>query len=289
MQRINIVFILCIFAPLFLAPGYLEAQTPLEVLDQYVTDLKKTPDNYALREKIIEHVLSMEQPPAVPEEAKKYMVRGREAFKSANEARDFNDAVSEYKKAVLYAPWLAEGYYNLGIVQEKANLHRDAMENLKLYLRAAPHAQDAEEVKELIYSIEYRQEKAEKESTPAETAGKWLKSLDGTRYSSVVSPRYMDWMEKIEIDIRGNEAIFGQTMVKYFSKEMADLNPGSIGRFREWGRTVIKERKFTIFADEQKTIFWEFEISMDDQTIRIIGTSEPYMRYEKGNILQRER
>ena len=296
MQKKNIIFIMCIFALLFVTLEYIEAQTPMEILNQYVTDLKKNPNDNALREKIIKHVRSMKQSPAMPEEAKKYMVRGREAFKSAKEAKDFNDAIDEFKKAVLCAPWLAEGYYNLGIIQDKAGLYTDAMQNLKLYLMAAPNSRDAEEVKELIYEIEYRQEKTAKESSPEAIAeksqkdfNKWLKSLDGTRYSCVVAPRYLDCTEKIEIDIRGNEAVFGQTMIKFFNKEMAKLNSGNIGRFREWGRVVIREREFTIFADEKKSIFWKFQISKDDQTISIIRTSEPYMRYEKGTMLQRER
>ena len=296
MQNKNIIFISCIFALLFITLGYTEAQTPEGILNQYVADLKKNPNDNALREKIIKHVQSMKQSPAIPEEAKKYMVRGREAFKSAKEAKDFNDAIDEFKKAVLCAPWLAEGYYNLGIIQDKAGLYSDAIQNLKLYLTAAPHARDAEEVKEAIYAIEYRQEKTAKESSPAAIAdktqkdfNKWLKSLDGIRYSCVVSPRYLDCIEKIEIDIRGNEAVFGQTMIKFLNKQMAELNSGNIGRFREWGRVVIKERTFTIFADEQKRIFWEFQISKDDQTISITRTSEPYMRYEKGTMLQRER
>jgi hypothetical protein len=70
---------------------------------------------------------------------------------------------------------------------------------------------------------------------------------------------------------------------------MAKLNAGNIGRFREWGRVVLREWTFTIYADEQKRIFWEFQISKDDQTISITRTSKPYMRYEKGTILKRER
>lgn len=294
MQNKNIIFILCIFALLFVTLGYTEEQTPTGILNQYVADLKKNPNDNALREKIIKHVQSMKQSPAIPEEAKKYMVRGREAFKSAKEAKDFNEAIDEFKKAVLSAPWLAEGYYNLGIVQDKAGLYAEAMQNLKLYLMAAPHARDAEEVKELIYAIEYRKEKAARESSPEGIAEKkqkdfnnWLKNMDGERYSCVA--QYLDEIEKIEIDIRGNEAIFGQTTLKFLNKEMAKLNAGNIGRFREWGRVVLREWTFTIYADEQKRIFWEFQISKDDQTISITRTSKPYMRYEKGTILKRER
>ncbi len=61
-------------------------------------------------------------------------------------------------------PWLAEAYNNLGVAQDKAGLYGPAIQSLKLYLLAAPDASDAKPVKNLIYEIEYRQEKAAKEA-----------------------------------------------------------------------------------------------------------------------------
>ena len=165
------------------------AQTPQQALARYISDLQKSPNDYALRERIIKHVQTMKPAPAVPEEARRYLVRGKAAFKGTREVKDFNEAAEEFKKALLYAPWLAEGYYNLGIIQDKAGLYADAMQNLKFYLMAAPNAPDTEKVKDLIYEIEYRQEKASKESNPAAIAAKkqneyedWLRKIDGRRY-----------------------------------------------------------------------------------------------------------
>ena len=144
-------------------PAQAQSSNPQETLNQYIADLQKNPNDYALREKIIRHVQTMKPAPAVPEEAKRHLVRGKAAFKGAKEARDFNDAADEFKKALLYAPWIAEGYYNLGVIQDKAGHYADAMQNLKFYLIAAPKAPDAEKMKELIYEIEYRKEKAAKD------------------------------------------------------------------------------------------------------------------------------
>ncbi len=182
-----IVLIVAVFFASFSV--YAQSANPQETLRQYVADLQKNPDNYALREKIIKHVQAMRPAPAIPEEAKRYMARGKTAFKDAKQAADFNDAAEEFKKALLHAPWLAEGYYNLGIVQNKAGQYGAAMENLKLYVLAAPNAPDVEKVKELIYEIEYRKDKAAKESRPEAVAAKqqnayetWLKGLDGARF-----------------------------------------------------------------------------------------------------------
>jgi tetratricopeptide (TPR) repeat protein len=206
------------------------AQTPQQTLNQYIADLQKNPNDYALREKIIRHVQTMKPAPVVPEEAKRHLVRGKAAFKGAKEARDFQDAADEFKKALLYAPWLAEGYYNLGVIQDKAGQYDDAMRNLKFYLIAAPKAPDAEKVKELVYEIEYRKEKAAKDKEAAsrkaaedsraqqESAARkqqeFLNRINGARYV------YYFWANRsdtgartqyvITLDVRGDTMTQGQ-------------------------------------------------------------------------------
>ena len=207
-----------------------QAQSPQQTLNQYVSDLQKNPNDYALREKIIRHVQTMRPAPAVPEEAKRHLVRGKAAFKGAKEARDFQDAADEFKKALLYAPWLAEGYYNLGVIQDKAGHYDDAMKNLKFYLIAAPKAPDADKVKELVYEIEYRKEKAAKDKEAAarkaaedsraqqEAAARkqaeFLSRINGARYV------YYFWANRsdtgartqyvITLDVRGDTMTQGQ-------------------------------------------------------------------------------
>ena len=52
-----------LFAMLFLLLGLsvsiAQAQSPQQTLNQYVSDLQKNPNDYALREKIIRHVQTM--------------------------------------------------------------------------------------------------------------------------------------------------------------------------------------------------------------------------------------
>lgn len=219
-----------VFMIILVCTSAVQAQSPQQTLNQYVADLQKNPNDYALREKIIRHVQTMKPAPAVPEEAKRHLVRGKAAFKGAKEARDFNDAADEFKKALLYAPWLAEGYYNLGVIQDKAGQYDDAMKNLKFYLIAAPKAPDAEKVKELVYEIEYRKEKAVKDKEAAsrkaaedsraqqEAAAKkqaeFLNKINGARYA------YYFWGTRgdtgaraeyvITLDVRGDTMTQGQ-------------------------------------------------------------------------------
>ncbi len=76
------------------------------------------------------------------------------------------------EKATLSAPWLANAYYNLGVAQDKAGLYAAAIRSLKLYVLAEPNAPDIRSVEKLIDEIEYKQEKAAKESSPAVIAEK---------------------------------------------------------------------------------------------------------------------
>ena len=63
------------------------------------------------------------------------------------------------KKESLLAPWLADIYYNLGVVQEKAEEREDAINSFNLYLFAKPHAKDRTKVLEKIGSLKYEAKK----------------------------------------------------------------------------------------------------------------------------------
>lgn len=151
------------------APG-LTQTSPEQTLKQYLSELQKNTNDYALRENIIRHVQTMKPAPAMPEETRKYMVRGKTAFASAKQVSDFQESVEEFNKAALVAPWVGEVYYNLGKAQEMAGLLASAMQSFKLYLIASPTAPDASKVRDLIYEIEYRAEKAGKQAEEAARA-----------------------------------------------------------------------------------------------------------------------
>jgi tetratricopeptide (TPR) repeat protein len=177
-----------LFSPLC---AYAQPITPQETLKQYISELQKNQNDYTLRETIIKHVQAMKRAPAIPEEAERFMARGTAAVRAAKDAYDFKDAVAEFEKATLTAPWLASAYYNLGISQDKAGMYADAIKSLRLYLLASPGAPDATAVRNLIYEIEYRQEKAAREASPEAVAAKqqntyeaWLLGLDGARFIS---------------------------------------------------------------------------------------------------------
>lgn len=98
---------------------------------------------------------------SVSDEAKKYFDRGVAAIEMAKTPSDYAKAVREFEQAVKLAPHWPEAYYNLALVQEKTEKYGDAASSLRQYLRLAPNAADAAEIKALINKLEYRKEQIE--------------------------------------------------------------------------------------------------------------------------------
>jgi tetratricopeptide (TPR) repeat protein len=132
----------------------------LDTLKQYVADLKKSPENVELREKVIKYAQSLKQKPPVPEEFERQMMRGTAYLKIATETNGFNKAIETFKSALALAPWEAEGYVELATAQEKAGLFNEAIQNLNFALLADPNAKNAREIRNHIYELEVYAEDA---------------------------------------------------------------------------------------------------------------------------------
>jgi len=129
-----------------------------QALTHYVEALKADTNNQKLREKIIKLAQKIKPPPAVPEEAERHLFRGEAAVEIAKDESGFNNAAKEFQAAMRLVPWLADGYYNLFVVLEKAGNYAAAIRNAKLYLLSMPEASDAAAVRKSIVKLEYKQE-----------------------------------------------------------------------------------------------------------------------------------
>ena len=153
---LTMAMLVSLITPGFAAPKKSGASTGAsqETLKQQVDELKKSPGDHALREKIIKMAAGMKPAPAVPEDAERSVVRGTAFFQKATDANGYKKAIAEFESATNSAPWLALAYYNLGVAQEKAGLYKEALQSLKYYLMAAPDAKNARDVKNKIYALE---------------------------------------------------------------------------------------------------------------------------------------
>jgi hypothetical protein len=121
----------------------------------------------ALWKKITSLYRSMKPKPAVPDEARRYMVRGQTAVAEARSAADFEAAAREFEMAARQAPFWPDAYYNLGVLRGKMGLYDDAIKGLEKYLDLSPDADDAEQVKTMVYQLEYKKTKAGAGAAPS--------------------------------------------------------------------------------------------------------------------------
>ena len=137
-----------------------------EALNLYVEALQSatagSEKDLALRRKIIDVAAKVSPSPGVPEEASRYLARGRAAVGMAKDEQGFERAANEFRQALKLTPWLADAYYNLGVVLDKAGRYAEAIQSLKFYLLTKPSAPDAKQAQELIYQVEYRQEESKR-------------------------------------------------------------------------------------------------------------------------------
>jgi tetratricopeptide (TPR) repeat protein len=178
----NKSFVIIFFiAILFIPTHQAYAQSHQQTLNQYIADLQKNPNDYALREKIIKHVQGMRPAPAVPEEARRYFVKAVTIQKEAKNIKGFELAANAYSHALIIAPWWADAYYNRGLALESSNQYDEAVKALKFYLLTNPGTSESRAAQDKIYALEAKMEMAQvKETTPVEkpkadldVSGRW--------------------------------------------------------------------------------------------------------------------
>jgi tetratricopeptide (TPR) repeat protein len=150
MKKAPIIFLLAVALHL---PGlaHAQAQSPQHILNQYVSDLQKNPNDQALREKIIRHVQTMRPAPAVPERAREHYVMAVTFAEKAKDNSGYERAIEQYRAALLAAPWWADAYKRSALTQKAAARYDDAIANLSLYVLTQPP--DAREAQDEIYKL----------------------------------------------------------------------------------------------------------------------------------------
>jgi len=179
--------ILLTLALVFALQPFAQAQSsnPRQTLDQYISDLQRSPNDNTLREKIIRHVQTMRPTPAIPEEARRHFVMARTLENKVKDAKKYELAISEYREALLIAPWWPEAYNNMGILLEQAGQYDEATRALKLYVLTNP--KDAREAQDKIYAVDA----AKKLAVVEETAKSTVPSIERPKSDLDVSGQWI--------------------------------------------------------------------------------------------------
>lgn len=149
-----------------------QAQSPREQLQQLVAQLQVTPTDSILRARIIKLGAELKPPPAIPEDARGWFIRGNTAFGDAKAVDDYARAAAFYETASSIAPWWGDPYFNLAKALELRQDYVGAIRALRLFVLSAPPAEDARKAQDYVYVLIERQDRLPKAiaaTPPAQT------------------------------------------------------------------------------------------------------------------------
>jgi tetratricopeptide (TPR) repeat protein len=187
------------------------AQTPRVELQQMVEQLQKSPNENALREKIIKFATSIKPAPAIPEEANRAFVKGNVFQKEAKDITGYELAISAYSEVLRAAPWWGDAYFNLSIAQESAEKFEEAIDSTRNYMASVPTGSaEVREAQNKIYALEAKKEMADvkKKSNPT---GNWKVFVNGSpqRAGGSAGSDGSSWTVDFHyrFEVRGNEIV----------------------------------------------------------------------------------
>jgi tetratricopeptide (TPR) repeat protein len=241
-----------------------QAQSPREQLNQMVQQLQQTPNDTALREKIIKLGQELKQAPAIPEEARGYFVKGSTITKAVTDASQQALAIDNFNKALAIAPWWGDAYYNLAVAEELAGQLDEAQSSLKLYILTSPGEKEARDAQDRIYALDAKKELANKDSADRKRAAEQELERKRTDFSG-------DW---IADDGRGfsisRDSYGSYTVKQWWARGGAETS-----------LTNIQINGNTLMADEVgplNSVRYQLTLAPDGESLQVL-------RYLGGNQL----
>ncbi len=171
------ILIRIIFALVFVTPQTINAQSPRDTLNQYVAELQKSSNDISLREKIISLSLRIKPAPAIPKDAREKYVMGI----TLRESKDYKLAISQFKEALLIAPWYGDAYKDLGLSLEFAEEYNEGIQAFQLYILTQPGDITVTNTEDEIGIMKAKKMKAENEKRKSKAEqkafeGHWVQS-----------------------------------------------------------------------------------------------------------------
>jgi hypothetical protein len=193
-----------IFASLLIVSFGALGATPREQFAQMLDTLQKTPGDDTLRESIIRLGQELKPAPAIPEEARRALIRGNTAIDDGKGADDYARAAKHYQDALALAPWWGVAYSGLARAQELQFDYASAERNLKLYMLTTTNADDARRAQDYLYVLQDKQDRADSKKADYDNKFGWL----GGQWSltrRVIDQNYFLVAESAPVDLRSSE------------------------------------------------------------------------------------
>jgi tetratricopeptide (TPR) repeat protein len=126
-----------------------------------------------VRLRLLESVATWPAPPAVPEAAHDHIVRSQLILQHNGSPAE---AEAELRQVTELAPWWADGYFNLGLVQGSSGNYNQAVDTLKLFVEGAPDNPRVQQARDKIIEFQFDQEQRD---AMAALAGRWVNAANG--------------------------------------------------------------------------------------------------------------
>jgi hypothetical protein len=132
--------------------------SPRDQLKQMIEQLQKSPADNVLREKIIKLAITIKPALAIPEEARRALVRGNATMSEAKMPEEYARAVQLYTEALLIAPWWGDPYFNLVKAHELRQEYEAAILGLRFFLLTGITGNEARQAQDQIYVFEEKRD-----------------------------------------------------------------------------------------------------------------------------------
>ncbi len=167
-KKVLIIAVCCLHAAASVAQtsGTKSSKSPAKAnaaeLAQMADQLRQSPRDDALRERLIRYARTMSPPPKPPEEARRWFVRGNVALADAHEKADYAHAASLFEQAVSNAPWWSDAYAALAKADESSENFDGAIRALRSFAIATTSEKDAREAEDRSYALEEKRDRQAK-------------------------------------------------------------------------------------------------------------------------------
>ena len=155
--------IISLMAATALLCAAVRAEPSTDTFPQLLEQWKHHPGDKDLRERIVKAAREQSPAPAIPEEARRFYIRGRTALEDARGQDGYLRAIRNYEEALKIAPWWGDAYGNLAKARDLAKDYSGAIAALELYLLAGPAPADARQAQARIYALEEKRDEGRDE------------------------------------------------------------------------------------------------------------------------------
>lgn len=226
-------------------------------LTAYSTALSRAEDLAAdlarsIRIRVLKTVSAWAPQPPIPDKAREHVLRADAYIKRG---RSGSEVESELQQAIALAPWWADGYFNLGLVQGSGNRFAEAIASLNLFIEGAPNNPRVQAARDKLVEFKIGQEEVEK---IAALSGSWF-STNGNFFVSVsgdkLSATSADGKFSINTTIRERAlsgTIDGKPYVGEYQCTIPAQSHSIVGKINPDGRSIELEYSWSSYAARQR-------------------------------------